>query len=244
VAQASPAIVATNSAEPVAPFWHTVLFVLIFLALGVADALRIQHTPGVYPHRMRTYIFSIAFEWGMVAYVWWFGLRPRGKLMSDLIGGRWARLSDFFRDVGVAFLFWLVVVAMLIMSRFLLGPNPAATKAIKLLSPRTGAEMIVWVLVSVTAGITEEFLFRGYLQRQLLAVTKSPHAAVVLQATVFGAVHLYQGWKGAVGITIYGALFGVLALMRRSLLPGMMQHTAQDTFSGIAASLLSKRGYM
>jgi hypothetical protein len=157
VAQASPAIVATNSADPVAPLWHTVLFVLIFLALGVADALRIQHTPGVYPHRMRTYIFSIAFEWGMVAYVWWFGLRPRGKLMSDLIGGRWARLSDFFRDVGVAFLFWLVVVAMLIMSRFLLGPNPAATKAIKLLSPRTGAEMIVWVLVSVTAGITEEF---------------------------------------------------------------------------------------
>jgi CAAX protease family protein len=243
VAQADAAVVATDT-DSVAPLWHTIVFVLIFVALAVANVWRIQHAAGVLPHRMRGYIFSILFEWGMVAYVWWFGLRPRGKRMNDLIGRKWSGASDFFRDVGVAFLFWLVVVAMLIMVRLVLGPNPAATKAIKLLSPRTGAEMFVWVLVSATAGITEEFLFRGYLQRQFLALTKNPHAAVVLQAIVFGSAHMYQGWKGAVGITIYGALFGVLAMMRRSLLPGMMQHTAQDTFSGIAMSLLLKRGYM
>jgi len=189
-------------------------------------------------------MFSILFEWVMVAYVWWFGLRPRGMHVSELIGGRWARVSDFLRDVGIAFLFWLVVLSMLAIVRLLLGPNPAALKAVRLLAPRTGAEMVVWVLVSVTAGITEEFLFRGYLQRQFLALTKSPHLAVVLQAVVFGSAHAYEEWKGAVGITLYGALFGVLALMRRSLRPGMMQHATQDTFAGIAASVLSKHGYM
>lgn len=244
MAQASPVVVAANSADPVAPLWHTILFLVIFLALAVGNALRIQHAAGVYPHRMRGYIFSIAFEWGMVAYVWWFGLRPRGMRVSELVGGRWARVWDFFRDVGIAFLFWLVVLSMLVTVRLILGPNPAALKAVRLLAPRTGAEMVVWFLVSVTAGITEEFLFRGYLQRQFLALTKSPHAAVVLQAIVFGSVHMYQGWKGAVGITFYGALFGILALMRRSLRPGMMQHATQDTISGIAVSLLSKHGYM
>jgi len=244
VAQASPVVVAANSAEPVAPLWHTVVFLAMFLALAVANALRIQHASAALPHRLRVYIFSILFEWVMVAYVWWFGLRPRGMRVRELIGGKWARVSDFFRDVGIAFLFWLVVLSMLATIRLVLGPNPAAVKAIRLLAPRTGAEMIVWVLVSVTAGITEEFLFRGYLQRQFLALTKSPHVAVVLQAIVFGSAHIYQGWKGAVGITFYGALFGVLALVRRSLRPGMMQHATQDTVSGIAVSLLSKHGYM
>jgi hypothetical protein len=29
-------------------------------------------------------------------------------------------------------------------------------------------------------------------------------------------------------ITLYGALFGILAMMRKSLRPGMMQHAMQD----------------
>jgi hypothetical protein len=47
-----------------------------------------------------------------------------------------------------------------------------------------------------------------------------------------------------VTITVYGALFGALAVMRKSLRPGMMQHAAQDTLTGIVVSLLSKHGYM
>lgn len=241
VAQADSVVAGPNGTDPVAPLWHTTVFILVCAALAVANVWRIQHASGVLPHRMRGYIFSILFEWGLVLYVWWFALRPRGKRMNDLIGGKWTRASNFFRDVGVAFLFWLVVLALQIAARFSLGANPAATRAIKLLAPRTGLETIGWVLVSVTAGITEEFLFRGYLQRQFLALTKSPHAAVALQAIVFGSAHFYQGWKGAVGITLYGVLFGILALMRRSLRPGMMQHAVQDAFSGIAMSLLLRR---
>jgi membrane protease YdiL (CAAX protease family) len=94
----------------------------------------------------------------------------------------------------------------------------------------------MWVCLSTTAGFCEEFIFRGYLQRQFLALTGRPEAAVVFQALIFGAAHLYQGWKGAVTITAYGALFGGLAAWRKSLRPGMMQHAAQDTFSGLVAS--------
>jgi hypothetical protein len=41
-------------------------------------------------------------------------------------------------------------------------------------------------------------------------------------------------------IAIYGALFGVLAVRRKSLRPGIMQHTGQDVLAGLAANLLSK----
>ncbi len=50
----------------------------------------------------------------------------------------------------------------------------------------------MWVILAVAAGICEEFMFRGYLQKQFLAITGSDAAAVVLQA-FFGVAHSYQG---------------------------------------------------
>jgi len=99
-------------------------------------------------------------------------------------------------------------------------------------------------MLSVTAGFCEEVAFRGYLQRQFLALTGMAPLAVVGQAIVFGSVHLYQGVKGAITITVYGALFGVLAIVRNSLRPGIIQHAAQDTFAGVVGSLLAKYKYI
>jgi len=126
---------------------------------------------------------------------------------------------------------------MLIGMHFILGRNNQQVEATKMLLPRTYSEMAAWVALSVTAGFCEELIFRGYLQRQFLALTGKAQAAVVLQALVFGAAHLYQGWKGAVTITVYGALFGALAVWRKSLRPGMIQHASQDTFTGILGGI-------
>jgi membrane protease YdiL (CAAX protease family) len=230
--------------DPVAPWWHTVFFLVFLLVLAAADAVQLgRGTPG-HVNRMGLYGASIIMELAMVGYVWLFGLRPRGKRMGDLIGGRWERVGDFFRDIGVALVFWGVVLMALVTTSIILRENPTAVKAMKLMLPQTGAEMAGWVLLAVTAGFCEEFLFRGYLQRQFLALTGKPGIAVALQAMVFGAAHSYQGWKGAITITVYGALFGALAVTRKSLRPGMMQHAAQDTFTGIVFSLLSKHGYI
>ena len=59
--------------------------------------------------------------------------------------------------------------------------------------PPARLEMFLWILLSVTAGICEETIFRGYLQKQLHAWLKSAPIAVVLSAAAFGAGHIYQG---------------------------------------------------
>jgi uncharacterized protein len=48
----------------------------------------------------------------------------------------------------------------------------------------------MWLFVSVAAGIGEEIIFRGYLQKQLHAATRSLAVAVVLQGLVFGLIHV------------------------------------------------------
>jgi hypothetical protein len=54
---------------------------------------------------------------------------------------------------------------------------------------------------------------------------------------------MYQGVKGVITISIYGARFGILAVVRKSLRPGMMQHAGQDIFSGIVGGILARRHY-
>ena len=70
--------------------------------------------------------------------------------------------------------------------------------------------------------------------------TGTAAAAVALQAVVFGIGHFYQGIRGVVVITIYGALFGILAILRKSLRPGILQHAGQDVVSGLLGSFAER----
>lgn len=232
----------TVDRSPVAPVWHTVLLLIIFVGFSLASARRIHALPA-HVSRLPLYGTSILFEVGLVAYVWLLGLRLRGKTVRELVGGKWSRTSDVLMDIAIALLFWMVVLVVLTALRFALGGNAtSALRAVKPLLPRSGAEMAEFVGLSVTAGFCEEFLFRGYLQRQFLAWTGVPTVAVVLQAIVFGIGHIYQGWRNALVITVYGAMFGILAVMRQSLRPGMIQHAMQDSVAGIAGGLLLRHG--
>lgn len=239
-ATAQPQLSSPNERDPVAPAWHTIVFLVLILGLSSLQATKL---PALEAHgRTEIYLSGMAFEVVLVFYVWLLGLRPRRKKISDLVGGKWTTPRDILLDIGVALLFWCAVIGFLIAMRFILGDNASGTRAITTLLPRTAAEMIAFVALSVTAGFCEEFLFRGYLQRQFLAWSGRVEAAVALQAVVFGIGHLYQGWRGALTITLYGAMFGILAVMRKSLRPGMIQHMMQDSFTGIVGSLLVKHG--
>lgn len=232
----SPPIAQPQDRSRVAPVWHTVLFIAGILGLTLAQSHQNQQISSIHiVSRVPLYVAMIVFELIMLFYVW-IGLLISRKRLRDLIGGRWNTPADFGMDIAIAIAFTVVAWGVLFVVGFLLGTNKIGLEAVRKLIPRTPAEMVLWVLLAVTAGFCEETIFRGYFQRQFLALTGKDEAAVILQACVFGAAHLYQGWKGAVTITLYGVLFGALAAWRKSLRPGMIQHAGQDTFSGLVGS--------
>ncbi len=226
----------------IAPLWHTVVFVVFVFGYAFYERTRMSRLESQHlTNKVPLYLFMIGFELLLVAYVWFLGVRLAGGSFRSLIGGKWKTAGDVLRDVGVAFVFWLVVIVVLVRLRFALGQNTQMTKAALILSPQSAKEMIVWALLALAAGFCEEYVFRGYLQKQFLALTGSDVAAVLLQAVVFGAAHSYQGVKGMITITVYGALFGVMAVYRKSLRPGMIQHAMQDSFAGIVGGLLARK---
>jgi membrane protease YdiL (CAAX protease family) len=90
------------------------------------------------------------------------------------------------------------------------------------ITPHTLVEALAWIVVACTAGFVEEVVFRGYLQRQI---------GVVLQAIAFGVAHGYQGVRSVTLIAVIGLAFGLVARLRRSLVPGMLTHAALDLWA-------------
>ena len=105
--------------------------------------------------------------------------------------------------------------------------------------PHGGIQIALWVALSVTAGICEETIFRGYLQTQFMALTKNAPAGILLSAAAFGAAHAYQGFRMTILIAVFGLMFGILAHWRGSIRPGIIAHAWQDSVSGIVAGLLN-----
>jgi uncharacterized protein len=227
----------------IAPLWHTIVFVLFLIGYAYCGRTSVARIEGHHlPSKVSLYLFMILLELILVSYVWFLGVKPAGGSFRALIGGKWSTFGDVLRDIGVAFLFWLVVIVVLVGLQFSIGKSPQTTKAVFMLAPGSPSEMIVWIILSAAAGICEEFIFRGYLQKQFHAITGSAAAAVAMQAVLFGIAHSYQGIKAMVTITVYGALFGMLADYRKSLRPGMIQHAMQDSFAGLAFGLLKHLG--
>jgi membrane protease YdiL (CAAX protease family) len=227
----------------IAPLWHTIVFVLFLIGYAYYGRTTVPRVEGMHlASKVPLYLYMIALELLLVSYVWFLGVKPAGGSCRALIGGKWSSFGDVLRDIGVAFLFWLVVIVMLVGLQFSIGKSPQTAKAVSMLSPGSLPEVIVWIILSATAGFCEEFIFRGYLLKQFYAITGSDAAAVAIQAACFGIAHSYQGVKSIIAITVYGALFGILAVYRKSLRPGMIQHAMQDSFAGLGSALLKRLG--
>ena len=112
-------------------------------------------------------------------------------------------------------------------------------RALKQLAPANGREIAAWALLCLLVGFIEEIVFRGYLQRQFIGWARgSVGLGVLASAVVFGSAHAYEGARGMVLITVFGVLFSLLALYRRSLRAGIFAHAWHDLIAGLAIALL------
>ena len=107
---------------------------------------------------------------------------------------------------------------------------PAVTGDVLRMLPRTPRERRGFALLSLTAGITEEVIWRGFLLTALAVVF--PHAPAWLlllpMALVFGWAHLYQGWSGVLVTAILGAILGGVYIGTGSLLLPIVLHALVD----------------
>lgn len=227
--------------RPVASGRHMALMLLIQFAVA-GWGFHLQQGQGagnaVFPQNRNVlplYISVMALQWLLVRLVWR-GVRSKGIRLWDIIGGRWRNGKDVAVDVAICIPFLFVWEGAAGLMHRLLGPS--AAKSVAGMLPQSALEIVMWIALSISAGICEEIVFRGYFQKQFAAYTGSTIAAVMLQGVVFGIGHAYQGVQQVIIISVLGMIYGCLAAWRRNLRANMIAHAWTDIWSGWLSGVL------
>jgi membrane protease YdiL (CAAX protease family) len=231
----APSATVAESRGSIAPPWHTIIVLVGLVGLAIAVA-RSATLPFVEAYgKGAAYAWIILFECAIVGFIY-FGLSRSGMSLRDLVGGSWTRPTAIFRDAAISLVFLVIIFVGSQVLGNLLQAEP--NEAVRNLIPGSSTQVVLYLTLTLTAAFSEEVIYRGYLQRQFSALTRSASGGIALQALTFGAGHTYQGWKFVLIISVIGAMFGLLAHRCRSLRPGMIAHFLQDGIGGLLARKL------
>ena len=139
--------------------------------------------------------------------------------------------SSWFWVLGAA---WLVLVATRIKSGWSRLSAQRKTGA-RLLLPESPVEMRYWIPISILAGISEEWAYRGVAFTMLAKFVQSPSAAAIVCIAAFGIAHMFQGWRGVLATSVLAALFHLLVWQLQSLDLAILLHAGYDLIVGVIA---------
>lgn len=195
-------------------------------SLRAATSLQL---PGL---RRRLWVRAIAMQWSLTAVVLIVWLRHyRSPITLGLGLEPTAGLAGVL--VGLT-----TIVSLVVRQRGALTTDEALRAKVRerlapveRLMPHHAREYPLFAVLACTAGLCEEFLFRGYLLWYLGHLVPPPLGAV-LQAVIFGLAHFYQGARGIVMTGVAGLFFTGVRWVSGSLWPAMLVHALMDLHAG------------
>jgi membrane protease YdiL (CAAX protease family) len=110
--------------------------------------------------------------------------------------------------------------------------DQAYAERIRRIAPLTPSDWVWYVPLALSAGLCEEFLYRGYALTVLSTLTGSLAVGVIVSTAAFGLAHAYQGRRGVIGTTIFGFFFALVFVYWGSLWPCIAGHALQDLIGG------------
>ncbi len=114
---------------------------------------------------------------------------------------------------------------------FLLPRLPAPQR---LILPQSKVELLPYIALAITAGLCEEFLYRGFAMAVLFHVGLQPWIVVLGSSVLFGLAHSYQGRGGMVMTLLIGLILGTSRIAYGSVVPAIFWHSAVDVVAGTA----------
>jgi uncharacterized protein len=196
--------------------------------------------------RLTLYVSTIFYEWLIAALVSWRAVSRKMGLAELAMTA-----SDPWRTAWIA----LVLTALLCanqwasLRRMMRAPSTQRGLLFQIaekIMPTTLTETLVFAALACTAGLTEEFLYRGFVFAVLARVFAnsglSLSIAALLSSAWFGIGHLYQGRRGIITTIIVCILFSIVRIWSGSLIPSIAAHAGIDLIAGICVSRFPPNG--
>ena len=97
------------------------------------------------------------------------------------------------------------------------------------------------IVIAVVAGVGEELIFRGLIQRKLYKGLNNPHAAIWVAAIIFSAIHMQ--FYGFLPRLMLGALFGYFYFWTGNIWVPIIAHVFNNGFA-VVMFYLSHKGVL
>lgn len=220
-------------------FWVIFLFLSVVIPWrGYTRLKKLLALPSVETkEKLALYAVTIAFQWILVGVIVWRAL-VRGLTIQDLglASQSWAGILT----AGVLGAIFIGGLQWLNLRRIgkLEGEAPELLRKLaNRLLPVNLVEYLPYSALAITAGVCEEFVYRGFAIAVLSRAGLPVWLVVIVSSVLFGLAHAYQGRGGIVSTGIFGVLLALGRLGFGSLIPVMMWHAGLDLAAGIAAPM-------
>ena len=220
-----------------------ILIIILFIFFPISGynsikKLKKSIADGDYSKRIKFYRETILWSW-IPLFLVFLMILISGISLND-IGIKWIHIDTssltkwvVYPAIGFYIIYLLYNIYSIIIFKSNKESRAKAAKGIpddlKFLFPITQKEKRVWSLVSISAGITEEILYRGYLFYALPIVF--PYLSLIhilfITTIIFGIGHVYLG-KEAIKSAVLGLFFGIFYIVFDSVIPVIIIHIAQD----------------
>lgn len=219
---------------------------LIFFLMPVVDALKEKKKPKevnvVLTEKMRCkqHLQSIAYLWGgifvvlIMCLIGKISLQDIGLRQINFQNNHWFTVTVLVL-CGFACMFFLYQTFLPLVSekqraeakKQLVDDKRAG--AVNML-PRTKKEKWLFSLLSLSAGVCEEILYRGFMVFLLQGILPDVpiYLIALISVVIFGLGHFYQGMQGIITTGVFGAVLMCLFLVTGSLIPGIVLHFLAD----------------
>lgn len=204
-------------------------FVLPLFAVWVVKP-QTAHIPQTTREKVRIYWANSAVLWvgAIIVIALW------------LIMGRGFDILGFTLPGKTNFPEWFLLVMffiLLYMFDAFASWNEGEDSPAEALLPKNRKELFHFsTVVSASAAICEEIVFRGFLITYVLSICgEGPKCALIAilgTSIIFGIVHAYQGWSALLKIAFLSVLFATIFYLSESLLIVIVLHFLVDFFGG------------
>lgn len=222
------------------------IYVLLAAIVPWRGAAKIREimasSPEDMPDRRFIYLSSAVSQWLLAVFVYW---RARVRGFSPRAMGLVASPALFLTLIGLGIAVYLIAIQIFVIRRALKAAPQLVQKSrpmqvMQRLMPVSQAEIPAFMVLAITAGACEEFLYRGFVYSDL-ASFMSAGAALLVSSALFGVAHLYQGRQGVIGTCVIGLVLGAGRLWTGSILPGAIAHFLFDLSAGLIVTSWIRR---
>ncbi|MDB5022594.1 MAG: family intrarane metalloprotease [Mucilaginibacter sp.] len=200
--------------------------ILLAFMLPLGLTVWISHVDISYYDKL---FYSRFFYWGTVLILFFYARKIECR---PLLIWKESKPSIGFFLLSVLTLYLLFIAAAIISAIPMLFGIRENNAVIKTIAQLLKNHPLFLFFIALTAGVTEEFIFRGYVLTRLSRLFKKPYISVIISSLLFSALHYkYNSLRELIFAFLIGIIFSVYYLKYHNIKAIMLTHFLIDFIS-------------